>query len=246
MTDPRYFTDQVLTAYLDDEVDAKTRDALQSALAHDVELQGRLTELRFPIKYLDAAASELLSAAPPPPELDAPQKVANAGNRHRLALVASLVVGLLAGAALMSLRPNTPGNWMDYVAAYQALYVNETLSGVDTDSEAITASLDVLSATLGLDLGPAPSDDTLRFKRGQILGYRGKALVQLAYLNPLGEPVALCIIRSETDRVAPISTTTLEGMAAAFWEENGYAFILIGGTDAAMIETAAEGIMERL
>ena len=246
MTDPQYYKDEVLTAYLDDEVEAEVRDAIDAAVADDTELQDRLASLRFPTKYLHAAASELLSAAPPPPEMDTLKKVPIVGRGYRQALAASLVVGLIFGAALMSLRHNPPDDWMDYVAAYQALYVNETLAGIDLDPEVNASSLDALSATLGLDLRPAPSDETLRFKRGQLLGYRGKALVQLAYLNPLGEPVALCIIKSETGTDAPISTTTLEGMAAAFWEENGFAFLLIGGTDTATIETAAEGMMERL
>lgn len=241
MTEARYFSDEVLTAYIDGEADQSTRNAIETALRTDAVLAERLASLEIPIGGVSRAFDGLLDIAPGIPELPATSHDA-VGKRNRgIVLAASLVVGLVFGAGIMSWRTPQPPGWMDYVAAYHALYVNETLADVvpDTDTSAITLS--ALSATLGYELSQADQDGLLEFRRGQILGYQGRPLVQLAYLSSTGDPVALCIIRSQTTgSTSEISVSRLEGMAAAHWEKNGFEFLLIGGTDQTVITDAAQ------
>jgi len=246
MTETSIYDDEILTAFLDNEVDAETKAAIETALKSDASLKDRLASLEFPIKSLNIAASNLLDAAPAAPDFGQTVKQPRRFRPQLVAWVACLVFGVAIGTSWIALRPHQPNGWRDYVAAYQALYVNETLASVATTPEAASANLTSLGATLGLDLSGAQFDPGLRFKRGQILGFQGKALVQLAYLNALGEPVALCIIRGEDAGLEGISVTTLEGMAAAFWERDGFAYLLIGGTDEAFIASTAESMAKRL
>lgn len=245
MTNTRYFDDDVLTAFLDNEVDAETKSEIETALAKDSALQDRVAALEFPLKSLNIAATNLLDAAPVAPDFGGQFDKKTTKRPQILGLVACVVLGVAVGLSFITMRPHQPDGWRDYVAAYQALYVNETLASVETTPEGASENLKALGTTLGLDLSAAQFDPGLRFKRGQILGYQGKALIQLAYLNALGEPVALCIIRGEDAGSKGISVTTLEGMAAAFWERDGFAFLLIGGTDEAFIGATAEGMSER-
>ncbi len=246
MTEPHLFSDEVLTAYLDNEVDISIMNAIEDALISDAALNERLASLQFPTRALNSAFEGLLAVAPVMPDLPASTEPVEPHRTQRLAMAACLVLGVAMGAGLMSWRAHQPVGWMDYVAAYQALYVNATLTSVETDQDETAANLAALGAALGYELSAAENDSVLEFKRGQLLGYKGSALVQLAYLSPLGEPVALCIIRSEGAGASDISVVTLEGMAAAHWEKDGFAFLLIGGTDSALIKGAADRMAERL
>ncbi len=246
MTEPHDFSDEVLTAYIDKEVDPPTRAAIERALRSDPVLADRLEALQVPVADVKQAFASLLNAAPAPPDLPARQPMATRRGGTGVALAASLALGVILGVGVMSLRPAQPSGWMGYVAAYQALYVNGTLADVVDDPDATAADLSALSATLGYDMSQAEHVSRLDFKRGQILGYEGKPLVQLAYLSPTGAPVALCVIQSDDARRSGVSVARLEGMAAAHWQKDGFAFLLIGGQDQALIAEAAQQMAERL
>ncbi|CAN0575828.1 unnamed protein product, partial [Ectocarpus sp. 12 AP-2014] len=124
-------------------------------------------------------------------------------------------------------------------------YVNGTLADFNTTQAEIDAALLHLGTVVGRDLTAAPLDTVLEYKRGQVLGYQGQPLIQLAYLSPLGDPVALCLIRTEgadTD----VEMTALEGLAAAKWQRDGVAYLLIGGTDTGLIKEAAARLSDAL
>lgn len=245
MTDPRSFTDEQLTAYLDNEADAATASAIKAALATDAALQNRLDALQIPAGALNKAFSSLLVAAPAAPSLPPASAVGASRKAPYWTMAACLALGVAIGAGSAFWRPKD-ANWMDYVAAYQALYVNATLATVQDSPEEASARLATLGAVLGRDISPARADSILQFKRGQLLGYQGNPLVQLAYLSPTGDPVALCIIRVDDPGPSAVTLTRLEGMAAAYWQRDGLAYLLIGGKDAALIRDAAGRMATKL
>lgn len=245
MTQLRSFTDEDLTAYLDGEVDAATNLALATALATDTALQERLESLQISVVTLNKAFGGLLPAAPALPALPMRATSKTIGKIPKFAIAACLALGVALGTGLTSWREK-PADWKDYVAAYQSLYVNGTLASVAMTPEETEINLAALSGVLGHDINLAQTDSVLQFKRGQLLGYQGHPLVQLAYLTPLGDPMALCIIRNESAGQSNIRLTTLEGMAAAYWEKDGLAYLLIGGTDTELIKDAAERMVDRL
>lgn len=247
MMKPNSITDELLTAYLDGETDAETSRNIEVALQTDPDLRARLELHSMPVGDVRLAFDRLLDAAPEAPEFP-PHRyhIQSIGRKTVFAAVAaSLIMGVGLGIALTASQKNA-SDWKDYAAAYHALYVEGTLSTVDVTETDQVVQLASLSELLGQDLNSARVDRVLQFKRGQLLGYQGNPLIQLAYLTPAGDPVALCITRTRNESDQVVSTGTLEGMAAAEWNRDGFSYLLIGGTDYDLIEKAAKRLEQSI
>ena len=131
---------------------------------------------------------------------------------------------------------------MDFVAAYQALYVPATLADIAPTEAQASAQLAGLSARLGLDLGKVRVNPALRYRRGQVLGYDGALLVQLAFQAADGTPVAFCILQDPEQAAQVFAAGQREGLQTVAWARDGYGFLLIGGKDANAIIAAAQKI----
>lgn len=238
MTD-RFFTDEELVAYLDGESDFAPADEIRAALPLDAALQKRVEALSFDSEVIAQGFQHLAPEANALPHLPSPRKSSFGMNNVAAAAVVALLCGSVAGFAFSNKEAN-PNNWIDYVAAYQALYINATLSGVNTSAATQRAELQRVTSAIGKDI----SLDALQFtnqvdyKRAQILGFKGKPLIQLAFLSRTGEPIALCIFRNgDTD--AEITEQLLEGMQSASWSRDGYGYVLIGSQDEQLINQMA-------
>jgi anti-sigma factor RsiW len=235
----RTFSDEDLTAFLDGEAEMGLSQAIEDAQAADPVLRQRLEELGTAFDALPRAFKPLLNAAPDMPDLP---KARNAYPMRAAPslMMASLVLGVGLGFLLTNRNGPSSTDWMQSVAEYQVLYVPETLTSVAQSTARQAADLARLGGVLDLDLGPAQDGDTLTFKRGQLLGFEGQSLVQLAYLAPGEVPVALCIIDLGELADTNVVATRMLGMSAAHWQRGKHAFLLIGGQDDALIKDAAE------
>lgn len=257
MSAPREFSDETLTAYLDQEADAELMRDIEAAMAHDSALADRIDSLRFPKDLLGAAFEQQLSAAPKMPELPASSMhpvAANVSTRPKwFGFISGTATGLVAGLAAAvyfglnqpSQTPNEPG-WLQVVANYQVLYVSETLDPTRSAKssapiEESDAALVNLSKAVGLDLSGLKNVEGLTFHRAQQLGFNGKPLIQIAYSLPDGTPVAICILPSGKDQSAPKSQT-LSGMASADWNTGKHGVLIIGGKDQTVIETLTNAV----
>ncbi len=249
MTEQRTFTDEELTAYLDDEVDTELRGAIDAARSGDHDLKGRIDGLTVDRQQIEAAFESLLDQAPSSVELPdiTPQGGMNSTfNKMAVAALVALVVGVGVGTKFS--QDAKLDGWRGYVAAYHSLYTEQTFAGVDqTDSDA-QDELSRASASIGKDINieALQASDTLTFKRTQLLGFKGKPLLQLSFVTTDGAPVALCIIRKPGLADSEPRTVILEGMPATSWSKGGYDYILIGGTDTKLIEKAAEVYASRI
>ncbi|MGO7207735.1 anti-sigma factor, partial [Rhizobium ruizarguesonis] len=79
------------------------------------------------------------------------------------------------------------------------------------------------------------------FKRALLLQYDGKALAQVAYLDPETGPMALCIVRSDAGPKAP-DLESRKGMNVVYWSNGTHAFMLIGHAAADRMTAIAEGV----
>lgn len=261
MSEPRQFSDEELTAYLDGEYALAPRDAIESGLAQDRALQARLDALTLDKEQIRAAFAALLSDTPDAPELDhgpiAPEfgqrpvaltQVRSYQTSWRYAAAAAavaLVIGFGGGALLPG--EAQPG-WRDYVASYHALYTTGTLSHVAQTTADAEAELDRVSAAINkpIALSDILMPDRLDYKRAQILGFEGRDIIQLAFLAQDGSPVVLCIIDAPEAADGAVQTARLEGMSAAYWSKDGHEYIVMGGDDDAMIRQLAAVYSERL
>ncbi|WP_417453654.1 anti-sigma factor family protein [Kiloniella sp.] len=245
MSQKTHFSDEDLTAFLDGEASAELAQKIESALEVDAVLMKRLEDLSIPVDELKTAMQQVTDQAPSLPDVlidrtlasnKSPRSLLYAGSLAASVLI-SLVVGGLFGKTYFA--PSEAQGWKHYVAAYQSLYVGDTLGNIQLSPEQIQKNLEDISGQIGFDLVKMTADSELSFKRAQLLGFKGKPLVQMAYLSPDGQPVALCIIRTNKDNTETIGMEKLEGMAAASWRKNGYAFLFIGGENDRVIREGA-------
>ncbi|MCF6321979.1 MAG: hypothetical protein L3J32_09455 [Rhizobiaceae bacterium] len=239
------FSDEELTAFLDGEFDHARADEIREAVANNFDIQARLKALALDKSEINSAFEQLLDAAPQMPELPQSDAARHSVSSYRtMGLVAAfsfvfLIGGLFAGYFA---GQNEEENWREFVATYQALYINATLASIDQDAEAASAELEVVSKATGktIELAQMVEQTQLDYKRAQILGFEGRPLMQLTFLSKLGEPIALCIIRSKDSENSDIVVSDMRGMLAASWAKDGYEYLLIGGRDATLIESAAK------
>ena len=236
----RHFSDEELVAFLDGEYDFTPHDAIKDALKSDAQLAQRLDALRLDMAALQDSFDLLEAPAVPPLISVAAKRRPNA--RAPLAIAASVALAVGVGIGAWLAAPKQPG-WVDYVAAYQALYTNATLGHINQSPADLTSELERVSAAIGADLTveQLSAIEGATYKRAQVLSFQGKPLIQLAFATPTGVPIALCIIRSgESSDVAALDTMRLEGMSSATWAQNGYKYLLIGGTEDGLIARLGE------
>jgi anti-sigma factor RsiW len=137
-------------------------------------------------------------------------------------------------------------DWRQAVAEYVSLYTTDTLSGIPDDATPRERELAGLSARLGITLPfKSVSLPGLSFKRAQLLQYDGKPLGQIAYLDPVEGPLALCIYASgQPDRV-PASERRI-GLNIVHWSSRGRAFMLVGHLPAPRLEELASILSQQL
>jgi anti-sigma factor RsiW len=233
--------DDALTAYLDGELDEPVRAALEARMLAEPALKSRLEQLARGGRPFGAAYAALLAAAPQD-RLTAGLNAAIAGHRAHaerrnwqrvaMAIAAALVIFVAGGATgylvLPQFNPPTPlPGWRQVVAEYQGLMTTDTLEAIPDDPNAVAAELAAAGGKLAVDLTAdklALPDAEL--KRAEILEFRGKPLVQLAYLAD-AEPVALCIIANGQPNKAT-DFEMREGFNIVFWTDDGRGYMLIG------------------
>lgn len=259
------FSDEEIAAYLDGEGDPSLGERLEARAAEDAELRGRIEALTVDKQAIAEAFEGLLGASPHMPT-EALTKAAPLSRTDvwrtpgalAAAAAACLAIGLGVGFQLASYRGDGATrnktvqeapleSWRDYAAAYHALYVTDTLTHVADDDAARVRELDRASRAVGLPLdGVRAPIDELQFRRAQLLGFEGRALVQVAFLSATGAPMALCLINSPDAGDSEVALETRRDMASASWSQPGLEFLLIGGRDAALTKRAAETLRRRL
>ncbi len=253
MTETEKYNDDYLTAYLDGELEPAMMEEIRVAASKDCELEERLAKLEIDKAQLGSALDQLLTLAPEMPEMpidlkaDTKSRVSSwSGNARNMA--AGLALLLAGGLGGFWLNQQPPDNWKDYVAAYHMLYVSSTLTSIETNPAIQVSELDRVSQAIAkpIELANVTAVSGLDYKRAQILGFMGKPLAQMTFLSKMGEPIALCVIRTSKNASTPPELGELEGMATASWANNGYAYLLIGGKDQNLIRDAAQKLSKLL
>ena len=255
MTTTVPIADEELVAYLDNALDPARRSEIDAALAHDQRLGARLAALDIDKQAIRAALDAVAAAAPVESHR---ARLAHAAARAyskprgrspwlRFAAVFVLggALGLDVGVGVGTLHLS-PKSWHAAVADYQVLYSTATLASHASDPASLRDEVAIVAAKLGLPVGiEAMQVPGLDLKRAQLLEFDGQPLAQFAYLDAVGAPVAICAIHTG-DADSAIRTSTLRGLAAAFWSKGGYGFIVIGATQPGTVQRAATALAARL
>ncbi|MCH2165555.1 MAG: hypothetical protein MK098_13005 [Marinovum sp.] len=236
------FEDHQLTAYLAGEADPTLAEEIETALMEDPVLEDRLLQL----DPLSAPVSQAFEVIEPVNLPNVPETKALRGHPWYRATAAIVIMVLGAGA--VSLMVPDHSDWHRQVAAYQALYVPETITALEPSDAALEAQFDAASAALGVTLAPAVFGDVgdVDLKRAQILGYQGRPLIQIVYSDAVGNPVALCIMRQAGSEARAPTSVKLKGLPAEIWNDGALEYILIGGTNARSLAIVGAEIRDLL
>jgi anti-sigma factor RsiW len=245
-------TDEELVAYLDGAINPMRRSAIDATLAHDRSLGIRLAHLDIDKNALRAAFDAVAAAAPVDrlrAQFDRPfaPPRRQRDSARWAAIAAALVLAAALGYDLGSGDlVGSASDWHVAIADYQSLYTAETLAPIASDPAKQRRDVADITRKLGLPIAfEALQVPGLDFKRAQLLAFEGRPLVQFAYLDPAGIPVAFCATRSG-DADSPIRTGRFHGLDAAFWTRNGYGFIVIGATQAETLQKAAALLAQQI
>ena len=229
------FSDEELVAYLDNEAEHAPIDEINAALQTDLDLAKRLDALRVDTnKIADGMSACLVKGRKPNFDLGEPVQ-----RRWVMpAIAASVLFVLFAFGGGHYWREFEGRQWKNYVAAYQFLYTTNTLSSVQNSDLVKQQELDRVGAAIGkkIMVSQVAEFSEVEYKRAQLLGYKGKALIQLTFLSSTGKPIALCILRTDDRKNKDVEFSELEGMRAASWKIDDYDYLLIGGQDEMLIE----------
>lgn len=220
------YSDEKLTAYLDDELEAAETAAITRAVAQDPAVAARLAALDLDMAALQSAFAPLLNEAP-----GALPAASRWSRRLAYAAAACLLLGV--GAGVFGFITPAKNGWEIEVAHYQALYVGDTLAGIAPDEARLASQLTRASGLLGLPLETEAlaGFEGMTLRRAQVLGYEGQVLIQIAYSMADGTPVAFCILKRQHAVDMPIEGVELVGLAAAKWQNAEHGFLTIGGQD---------------
>lgn len=223
-----------LVALLDGALPEAEAATLRAEIAADPALQARLNALDVDLSDLGAEADLAMSDAPPMPTTGAAR-----GSLVGLAIAASLALALVLGGVLIGARSDGSEDWRDFAAAYHLLYRPDTLAAPMQGDGGVA----MVSEALGRDLSELAELEGLDFRRAQILGWQGETLIQFAYLDASGQPVAVCVMEIDEEPV---------GVTLASEGRHGLATTTIAGTDLQVLvigpnaEADTEGLARRI
>lgn len=257
-------SDEDLTAFIDGALTAEERARIEAIVKEDESVAERLDFLARASLPFEQAFAPLLSEAPReklqamlaaiPAHENARSVAAPAPTTRRRflgALAASLVAGIAIDRAVIGIgkgfsAKDENSEWRAVVADYISLYTAETLAGPVPGRQDQAAQLASFDEKLGLSLSPeAVSLPGVDFKRALLLQYDGKALAQIAYLDPETGPMALCIVKSDAGPKAP-DLENRKGMNVVYWSNATHAFMLIGHAAADRMTAMADAVRGRV
>lgn len=150
-----------------------------------------------------------------------------------IVLVAVFAGGFLTSRFIPGLEPQVASlagdkGWRAAVAEHQALFVKATLEQAGRDWSAVEESLKAAVEQVGLDLtAEKVRVEPLDLKYAAILNFKGKPLVQMAYLYRGEIPVSFCIIRSPKPAHG-IMAERRQDLNIAHWQAGDFGFMVIG------------------
>jgi len=241
--------DELIIAYLDNELDAAAKLAVEDRLNRDAAFSKRFEFLAANAVSMDAAFSVLLDDAPVErmkaklPALDQVGQSAASPNRRGFMAAACLIAGAIVGGCLVRLlspdEAASSRNWRAVVADYMQLYSTDTLNNLSDDPAVradqiarVASVMQLPLTTQGLMIPGIP------FKRAQLLTFDGKPLAQIAYLDPKYGPLALCVTHSSTGK-SDFRNERRLGMNVVFWASSDHSFMVIGRNPPEELHTIA-------
>lgn len=245
------WSDKAIVSYLDGLLNPQHCRELETQMINDPKLAARVKALSIDTAAIREAFDNSLVQAPEfSVPTNVPVKPALRPTQQKsftrlLPLAAGVLVALGLGVLTgMNLQLNNPSStvtaWQQAVVDYQVLYVPRTLPAQAPTLASKQRQLAAVSESSGF----AVTDDMvalpgIQFRRAQTLGLNGAPLIQIAFADHDGQPVALCFTPVSAPASEPVAQV-IDGMNTVSWRNGEYGFIIVGFTDAQALSNAAE------
>lgn len=241
-------TDTMLLAYVDGELDAAGVREVEQLLANDPQARRTVEMYRETAGLLRAACSETVYAADAARLL--PPVLPRAWPRRRLvwAAAACLAVGIAVGAGgtWLETRQSAMAALIDEIADYHSVYSRERGHLVEVPAAQAQEFVAWLDKRLHRHLEiPDLSAEGLSFAGGRMLVVDGRPVAQLMYTRAQGLPVALCIGQMEGGS-RPLRVERHDALRVAAWQQDGYAYVVVGEMPADLARDIAERVRAQL
>ena len=106
--------------------------------------------------------------------------------------------------------------------------------------------LSAVSARVGAHLTPENvALPDLKFTAAFMLNFKGSPLAAIAYVDPRGEPVMLCVKANQSPG-APVSVEKRGELSLASWSHEGRGYLLIGRISEAKVGDLARMLESRV
>lgn len=266
------FNDEQVLRYVDGNMDTDTAKRLKAAMNSDDDLCQRINAMHASMLPYSAAYKNY-TPPPIPESIrhsintwsrvarDAPRRDHISANRiwHIVAVTGAIGLSFLMGFATSKLAENTthfngaqPGAnltevsdiaWVQRVADYQSLYVENTIGSIKVNRSKASELLATLSASAQLTSHiPDLTQFGYSFVRAQELGYENKPLVQLVYQGAGKKPLALCFMPSEGQAQQSLRLARHEELGSASWRLTDQRFVLIAEEPTESLEAIAHHV----
>ncbi len=141
---------------------------------------------------------------------------------------------------------NARDDWRSAVVQYANLYTNETFSPLNPDPPLQAIELSALGSKVGANLTPENiALPGLRFTVAFMLAYEGSPLGVIAYVDPSGAPVLLCIYANRAPD-APMRSERQGDLSLAWWSSSGRSHLIIGHIPEERAVALAQTIEKRI
>lgn len=256
-------SDEQLIGYIDGVLGPQEHARIAQLLEHDDLLRQRYDVFEAGSRPFKEAFDLILDQAPHArlqAMLDDTDVVVPLRRRGfgvpQMAMAASLLLAVFAGGLVAgnefelpswvpkSQAPVKAKGWRQTVAEYQSLYTKETLAGLWGGEQQQVAGLKRVSGRIGVEFSLAKvALAKASFKGARILTFKGKPLVQLAYLQ--GEqPLAFCVLKTgQADHGARLERRVNQNIV--HWTKDGFSYMLIGAVPKDDLDQLAKVLEQR-
>ena len=239
--------EELLSAYVDGELDAESVEEVEVLLATDAQARRAVEQYRETAGLLRAAFADGFFTAgterlldPPPPRAGWPISWAVA------AAIAAGVIGFGGGMVWSGQDGNPRNALIDEITEYHQVFAKETTHLVEIGPE----HGDEIRRWLGhrlerrLDI-PDLTAAGLTFAGARMIVVGGKPVADLFYTRDRGAPVAFCITAFDGP-AEDIKVERKNGQRVAMWLDGHFAYLVVGDLEPGMARALAERAAEQI
>jgi anti-sigma factor RsiW len=244
-------TEDELNAYVDDELPADRRSAVEAWLATHPDDAGRVAAWRKQAELIRERYGHLASEIPP--QRLTIERIVRRRYRPILSAVAASVVAFLIGGAagwtahsIESERPSELTRFAsDAMVAYR-LYAVEVRHPVEVPGNERPHLVQWLSKRVGAPVqAPELDKQGLKLVGGRLLPGPTGPSAFFMYENPAGERFTLYCGHT-TNRETALRYTTLDQNAAYYWVDQNMAYVLSGPMEPGKLHEVAQAAYDQI